>query len=255
MFRPERRRSDRGEPGVTGPAGLVLERGAALDLHPHRLEAEAEPAGKRRHRSRLGGRAGPQPMVDVDDVETPAAGRGQPGHGIAQGGRVRPAAAGDHHRLTGADDAAPIGGRGDGSTDPADGGHPLTGRELPGPRGGTWGRTRDIPGMSRALYHLSYTAGGGAGGRMLDSDDIGTDAGGRSGCGGWIRTSDLRVMSPTSFHCSTPHREHSAGRAPHAAVAPGRPPSGGGRERGCGGTSGHGRKFVTHRQAARGSPV
>ena len=28
------------------------------------------------------------------------------------------------------------------------------------------------------------------------------------GSGGWIRTSDLRVMSPTSFHCSTP-RPHS----------------------------------------------
>ena len=24
------------------------------------------------------------------------------------------------------------------------------------------------------------------------------------GCGGWIRTNDLRVMSPTSYHCSTP---------------------------------------------------
>src|ERR1019366_7058848 len=79
--------------------------------------------------------------------------------------------------------------------------------------------------MSRVLYHLSYTAGGSAGGRMLDSDDIGTDAGGRSGCGGWVRTSDLRGMSPTSFHCSTPHREHSAGRAPHAAVAPAARPS------------------------------
>ncbi len=68
--------------------------------------------------------------------------------------------------------------------------------------------------MSRALYHLSYTAGGSAGGRMPDSDDIGTDAGGRSGCGGWIRTSDLRVMSPTSFHCSTPPEEHTAPGAP-----------------------------------------
>jgi hypothetical protein len=26
----------------------------------------------------------------------------------------------------------------------------------------------------------------------------------RVGSGGWIRTNDLRVMSPTSFHCSTP---------------------------------------------------
>ena len=25
--------------------------------------------------------------------------------------------------------------------------------------------------------------------------------------GEWIRTTDLRVMSPTSFHCSTPHQE------------------------------------------------
>src|SRR5262245_34512114 len=27
------------------------------------------------------------------------------------------------------------------------------------------------------------------------------------GSGGWIRTTDLRVMSPTSCHCSTPRRE------------------------------------------------
>ena len=25
------------------------------------------------------------------------------------------------------------------------------------------------------------------------------------GSGGWIRTNDLRVMSPTSYLCSTPH--------------------------------------------------
>ncbi len=25
--------------------------------------------------------------------------------------------------------------------------------------------------------------------------------------GGWIRTNDLRVMSPTSYLCSTPHRD------------------------------------------------
>ncbi len=27
-----------------------------------------------------------------------------------------------------------------------------------------------------------------------------------SSSGAWIRTKDLRVMSPTSCHCSTPHR-------------------------------------------------
>src|SRR4051794_14676420 len=27
-----------------------------------------------------------------------------------------------------------------------------------------------------------------------------------SGSGEWIRTTDLRVMSPTSYHCSTPRR-------------------------------------------------
>ncbi len=31
----------------------------------------------------------------------------------------------------------------------------------------------------------------------------------RVGSGGWIRTNDLRVMSPTSFHCSTPRRHLS----------------------------------------------
>jgi hypothetical protein len=25
--------------------------------------------------------------------------------------------------------------------------------------------------------------------------------------GAWIRTKDLRVMSPTSYHCSTPHQD------------------------------------------------
>ena len=28
-----------------------------------------------------------------------------------------------------------------------------------------------------------------------------------SSSGEWIRTTDLRVMSPTSCHCSTPHQE------------------------------------------------
>src|ERR1019366_5715621 len=32
----------------------------------------------------------------------------------------------------------------------------------------------------------------------------------RGGCGGRIRTDDLRVMSPTSFHCSTPPSEDTA---------------------------------------------
>ena len=35
------------------------------------------------------------------------------------------------------------------------------------------------------------------------------------GCGGWIRTTDLRVMSPTSCHCSTPpakYRQRGANR-------------------------------------------
>ena len=27
--------------------------------------------------------------------------------------------------------------------------------------------------------------------------------------GEWIRTTDLRVMSPTSCHCSTPHQEQN----------------------------------------------
>ena len=39
----------------------------------------------------------------------------------------------------------------------------------------------------------------------------GTDPGASNvsifGSGGWIRTNDLRVMSPTSCHCSTPRRE------------------------------------------------
>src|SRR5215211_2631143 len=34
----------------------------------------------------------------------------------------------------------------------------------------------------------------------------------RLGSGGWIRTNDLRVMSPTSYHCSTPRRYCQYGR-------------------------------------------
>ena len=35
------------------------------------------------------------------------------------------------------------------------------------------------------------------------------------GCGGRIRTDDLRVMSPTSFHCSTPRRWTKQTCKPH----------------------------------------
>src|SRR5829696_9394378 len=31
-----------------------------------------------------------------------------------------------------------------------------------------------------------------------------------AGSGGWIRTTDLRVMSPTSCHCSTPRQQEPA---------------------------------------------
>jgi hypothetical protein len=30
------------------------------------------------------------------------------------------------------------------------------------------------------------------------------------GCGAWIRTKDLRVMSPTSCRCSTPRRHYTS---------------------------------------------
>ena len=35
------------------------------------------------------------------------------------------------------------------------------------------------------------------------------------GSGGWIRTNDLRVMSPTSCHCSTPRRNKQSAFSPH----------------------------------------
>ena len=40
------------------------------------------------------------------------------------------------------------------------------------------------------------------------------------GSGGWIRTNDLRVMSPTSCHCSTPRRDSGAGLAVGLREAP-----------------------------------
>lgn len=41
------------------------------------------------------------------------------------------------------------------------------------------------------------------------------------GSGGRIRTGDLRVMSPTSYHCSTPRRRHGPRRDGGAACAEG----------------------------------
>ncbi len=58
------------------------------------------------------------------------------------------------------------GGRG--AADAAHRGDALRRRQPVRRRGGTWIRTRDIPGMSRVLYHLSYTAGGSAGGWLRD---------------------------------------------------------------------------------------
>src|SRR5437879_16344 len=90
--------------------------------------------------------------------------------------------------------------------------------------------------MSRALYHLSYgTAERDPSGRLaLVPSACASSAGalqwplasacsyksrsqmalstegseaGVAGCGAWIRTKDLRVMSPTSCRCSTPRLE------------------------------------------------
>ena len=36
--------------------------------------------------------------------------------------------------------------------------------------------------------------------------------------GEWIRTTDLRVMSPTSCHCSTPHQVYTIIPPPAATV-------------------------------------
>ena len=63
--------------------------------------------------------------------------------------------------------------------------------------------------MSRLLYRLSYTAPGAGCGVALAAGPTPVRALWRTGCGGWIRTNDLRVMSPTSCHCSTARIEYS----------------------------------------------
>ena len=116
--------------------------------------------------------------------------------------------------------------------------------------GAGWTRTSDNAIMSRALYHLSYgTAQAGRElGALKGEDPIlrsvpapsacasslvawpaplafscssllqiaarsrhGRLGGwGQIGCGAWIRTKDLRVMSPTSCRCSTPRRYYTS---------------------------------------------
>ena len=114
--------------------------------------------------------------------------------------------------------------------------------------GAGWTRTSDNAIMSRALYHLSYgTAQAGRELGALKGEDpilrsvpapsacasslvawpaplafscssllqnCGAATAGSVlgvGCGGRIRTDDLRVMSPTSCRCSTPRSKYTAG--------------------------------------------
>src|SRR6266851_638339 len=111
--------------------------------------------------------------------------------------------------------------------------------------GAGWTQTTNNAIMSRALYHLSY------GTAVRDASErpgrapsacssfsgawrwrlafscswpqtrVGWGAWNQDGCGAWIRTKDLRVMSPTSCRCSTPRFDYTRGLSrPYRAVFP-----------------------------------
>ena len=97
-------------------------------------------------------------MIDVSDRETPSARWGKARKHIDQRARVRSPTACDQHVLAGNDHAAPVDSGRDRAPYPGHRGGALTRRQGVKGRvrgGGSWIRTRDIPGMNRLLYHLS----------------------------------------------------------------------------------------------------
>ena len=152
---PRRLRPERRVPGV---ARVILERAAWRNRDADRAKGQTTSLSECRHDVGFARRSIAEAVVDVSDAEPPTAGRSQPGERVEHRREVRPSAAGDKDRLSGRDDAATIGGDRDCTPDACDGGHALTWRQGPwssGRGGGSWIRTRDIPGMNRLLYHLS----------------------------------------------------------------------------------------------------
>lgn len=154
----------RADPGCLGAkrrmasrARPVLQRAAGLDLDGERAERETSGGRERAHQGGLTRGALPEPVIHVRHRETPAAWRGEPRHRVEERRRVRAAAAGDQDRLTGEQHTPPVGGGGDRAADPRHRGTALGRLEGPASSGcgGSWTRTRDIPGMNRLLYHLS----------------------------------------------------------------------------------------------------
>jgi hypothetical protein len=148
----------RAECGMTSAASTVLHRTARLDSHRER--AEFDPAIRRKFRDGAGlqRRSGTKPVIDVRDRETPSTRWGEARKHIEERARVGSPAARDQHVFAGNDDPAPVDSGGNRATDPSHRGGALTRRQ--GARccvrgGGSWIRTRDIPGMNRLLYHLS----------------------------------------------------------------------------------------------------
>lgn len=102
-------------------------------------------------------------MVDMGDLEPPASRRREPQERVEEGNGVRSSAARDEHGLARAKHLAAVGGGGDGASHPGDRRHTRSRGELRADAlvavvacgGGSWIRTRDIPGMNRLLYHLS----------------------------------------------------------------------------------------------------
>jgi hypothetical protein len=144
-----------GERAMTGGSRPILEGGAGIDHNADR--SERQPALLRKHRNgvRLAGGSSPQPVVDVTDREANVPRWRKTRQCIEQCDRVGTTAARDEHRFATGNHVTTVEGRGHSAAHARGGSHPLSRRQRAPVRGGSWTRTRDIPGMNRLLYHLS----------------------------------------------------------------------------------------------------
>jgi hypothetical protein len=139
-------------------SGAILHRSARWHLDRERAECEAPSGGEALHEPCLERRPGPDSVVDMRDGQAPCTRRRQPCERIEQGRGVRSSTAGDQHVLAGGDDPSPVRSGRDRPPHPRHRGCTLAWRQraaVAGRGGGSWIRTRDIPGMNRVLYHLS----------------------------------------------------------------------------------------------------
>ena len=139
-------------------ASVVLQRSARSNLNGDGPEGDPAIRRKSRDEVRLDRRFGTQPMVDVNGGESPSPRWREAGERIEQCRRVGSSAARDEHVLAGDDHPAAVNRRRNRTPHPRNRCGALTRREAARgcwSGGGSWIRTRDIPGMNRLLYHLS----------------------------------------------------------------------------------------------------